>query len=127
MYLSVKLKNLFVGNADGDIESKKELFKDMFYKENKKYDEINNNWYKFIISGPKGSGKTILGQYIKKVYEDDGIQCKILKSDSIALSKLINIGKDSLDRSEIILFYKWFILVEISKIVLAKKLSYKDI
>lgn len=125
--MSVKLNDLFVGNADGDIESKKELFRDMFYKENKKYDEINNNWYKFIISGPKGSGKTILGQYIKKVYEDDGIQCKILKSDSIALSKLINIGKDSLDKSEIILFYKWFILVEISKIVLEKKLSPKDI
>lgn len=57
----VKLKDLFIGCADGETESQESLFKDMFYKDNQKYDEITNNWAKFIISGPKGSGKTILG------------------------------------------------------------------
>lgn len=125
--MTVKLKKLFIGKAAGEIESQEELFKDMFYKENRKYDEITNNWSKFIISGPKGSGKTILSRYIKKIYEEEHIQCEILKSDSITLNKLINIGKTSLDSAEVSIFYKWFILIELSKIIFSNKYKRKDI
>lgn len=123
----VKLNDLFIGCADGETEAQESLFKDMFYKDNQKYDEITNEWSKFIISGPKGSGKTILGRYIKKMYEDQNIKCKILKSDAITLNKLINLGKDSLESSEIIVFYRWFILLELSKLLFEKKLTHKDI
>lgn len=123
----VRLKNLFIGYADGETESQESLFKDMFYKNNQKYDEITNNWAKFIISGPKGSGKTILGRYIKKMCDEQNIKCKILKSDAIILNKLISLGKDSLESSEIIIFYRWFILLELSKLLFEKKLTHKDI
>lgn len=123
----VKLNEFFIGYADGETESQESLFKDMFYKDNQKYDEITNNWSKFIISGPKGSGKTILGRYIKEMYEEQNIKCKILKSDAITLNKLINLGRTSLDSSEVIIFYKWFILLELSKIIFKNKLTHKDI
>ena len=99
-----KLNDFFIGYADGETEAQESLFKDMFYKDNQKYEEITKNWVKFIISGPKGSGKTILSRYIKEIYEEQNIQCKILKNDSIILNQLINLGQTPSDSSEIIIF-----------------------
>jgi len=122
-----KLNDFFIGYADGETEAQESLFKDMFYKDNQKYEEITKNWVKFIISGPKGSGKTILSRYIKEIYEEQNIQCKILKNDSIILNQLINLGQTPSDSSEIIIFYKWFILLEFSKMIFNKKFTHKDI
>ena len=125
--MTTTLNDFFIGYADGETESQENLFKDMFYKDNQKYEEITGKWAKFIISGPKGSGKTILGRYIKAMYEDQDIQCNILKSDSITLNKLMNLGELALETSEITLFYKWFILLEFSKIIFSKKLKHSDL
>lgn len=125
--MTVLLKDLFIGKADGEIESQEESFKDMFYNESRHFEEITNDWSKFIVAGPKGSGKTILGRYSRKIYQEKGIDCEILKSNSITLNKLINIGRSNLESQEISIFYKWFILLEFSKIIKKSKLEYKDI
>ena len=87
--MKVLLKDLCLGFADGDTESSKDNFKDLFYTGNNKYDEITDNEMKFIISGQKGTGKTILGRYLEETYKEKGIECKIFNKNDITLIKLI--------------------------------------
>lgn len=47
----IKLKNIYFGRADGSQEAEDENFENLFYKGNKKYDLLNKNIDKFIISG----------------------------------------------------------------------------
>ena len=57
----IKLKDIFIGYADGETEanSQEHNFLDLFYTGNSKYEEICKI-NSFIISGRKGTGKTIL-------------------------------------------------------------------
>lgn len=55
--MAVYLKDLYIGTADGDTESNKKDFLDLFYTGNNKYDEITRDSMKFIICGKKGQGK----------------------------------------------------------------------
>lgn len=121
--MTVYLKDMFLGQADGEKESENGKFLEMFYTGNDKYKEITSNKYKYIITGPKGSGKTILSRYIEMNYNNSGILCRILKKDSITLSKLIDLGKDELDLDESSIFFEWFFITEISKIILENELT----
>lgn len=70
------LKDLFIGNIDGETEAARNDFEQLFYTKNSKFDEIMLPG-KFIISGRKGTGKTILAQYIyKKINERKKITAK---------------------------------------------------
>ena len=76
--MTVYLENMFLGQADGEKESENGKFLEMFYTGNDKYKEITNDKYKYIITGPKGSGKTILSRYIEMNYNKNEVLCKIL-------------------------------------------------
>ena len=121
------LSDIFLGNSDGEAESKNPDFMELFYKNNQ-YFEITQNRIKFIISGQKGTGKTILAKYIEKAYNDGGTNiCRILDRHDITLSRLIEIDDTYLDKDEIIIFYKWFILKEISNMIRGHRIKYKQI
>lgn len=115
--MTVYLKDLFLGSADGDDESSKDNFKDLFYTGNNKYNEIAYNSSKFIISGQKGTGKTILGRYLEEKYTEKGIECKIFNKNNITLTKLIEKRNDVLSNDESVAFFKWMIYLEIYKIL----------
>lgn len=121
--MTVYLENMFLGQADGEKESENGKFLEMFYTGNDKYKEITNDKYKYIITGPKGSGKTILSRYIEMNYNKNEVLCKILKKESITLSKLIDLGKEELDIDESSIFYEWFFITEIAKIILQNELT----
>jgi polynucleotide 5'-kinase involved in rRNA processing len=73
--MTVYLKDLYFGCADGDTESYKKDFLDLFYTGNNKYNEIANDPMKFIVYGQKGTGKTIMGRYIEKTYNKNHYCC----------------------------------------------------
>lgn len=115
--MDVLLKDLCLGFADGDTESNKDNFKDLFYTGNNKYDEITDSEMKFIISGQKGTGKTILGRYLEETYREKGIECKIFNKNDITLIKLIEKKNDVLSNDEAVHFFKWMIYSEIYKML----------
>lgn len=119
----VKLKDIFIGCSDGESESKKSIFVDLFYKNNK-YDETINNPMRFIISGQKGTGKTILAKYIEKTCTSSKSSAKIVNMSDINLQKLIELGYKEFDEFELTHFFRWFILTEFSKILVNNKLSH---
>ena len=59
---SIRLKDISVGYADGLKEANDEKFETIFYTENNKYHQLATNQSIFIISGKKGTGKTILAK-----------------------------------------------------------------
>lgn len=121
--MDVLLKDLCLGFADGDTESSKDNFKDLFYTGNNKYDEITDNEMKFIISGQKGTGKTILGRYLEETYKEKGVECKIFNKNDITLIKLIEKKNDILSNDEAVHFFKWMIYSEIYKMLKDIKLN----
>lgn len=115
--MTVYLKDLYLGYADGDTEANEGNFKDLFYTGNNKYDDITNNNMKFIIAGQKGTGKTILGRFIEEKYKEKGIECRIFNKNDLTLIKLIEKKNDVLSDDEAIHFFKWMIYYEIFKIL----------
>ena len=55
MSVTVKLSEISVGKSSGETESEIEFFKDMFYKDNLKFENIND-FSNFVICGRKGTG-----------------------------------------------------------------------
>ncbi|KEI09283.1 hypothetical protein Z957_05090 [Clostridium sp. K25] len=119
--MTVKLNDLYFGYADGDTESSRKNFLDLFYTGNYKYQELTENKMKFIITGRKGTGKTILGRYVEKTYNKKGIKCKMFNKNELALIKLIEKSNDKLNSDEIIPFFKWFIYWEIYNLLINKQ------
>ncbi|NFO48669.1 hypothetical protein FDB40_17615 [Clostridium botulinum] len=125
--MTVSLKELYFGCADGDTESNKKDFLDLFYTGNNKYDEIANDPMKFIVYGQKGTGKTIMGRYIEKNYNKNKINCKIFNKDDITLAKLIEKNDGLLSSDEAVPLFKWIIYYKIYQVIENVNLHYKFI
>ena len=123
----IKLKTLSVGYADGETESESSDydFTDLFYTKNLKVEEIMKPT-SYIISGRKGTGKTILAKYVKVKQEEE---YKILSSqyinlpDDIKQEEFIERNYNAIKEDEYNLFPKFYILRTIAKLILSKKIS----
>jgi hypothetical protein len=114
----VELKNLFIGNIDGEVESTRENFEQLFYTKNSKYNQIINS-NRFIISGRKGTGKTILSKYIyKQLNKENNVDCRIFTRHDFKLQQLIDLEYRTLQSDELVLFWKWTFLVQLGKSIL---------
>lgn len=110
MSVTVKLSEISVGKSSGETESEIEFFKDMFYKDNLKFENIND-FSNFVICGRKGTGKSLLALYYKdqKEIEKNNTFVKHLKM------KILNARQETIDlglNPEIeyrILFQEYFI------------------
>ena len=118
---NITLKDIYFGRADGSQEAEEKNFENLFYKGNKKYDLLNEDIDKFIISGRKGTGKTILAKYFEKEKNKENIPTKILNKRELILKIYLEKGKYELDRQESELFIEYTLLCEIAKIVLENK------
>lgn len=114
----VPLKDLFIGYIDGEFEAARDDFEQLFYKKNSKFDEIMRP-EKFIITGRKGTGKTILAKYIhKKINENPKSYCEISTKSDFTLRKLIDLQYRELKDEELSHFWKWTFLLQLSQSIL---------
>lgn len=125
--MEVSLKDIYFGRADGSQEAEEERFEDLFYKGNNKYDLLCDDINKFIISGKKGTGKTILAKYFEKEKNKDKIPTKILNKRELVLNIYLEKGQYELDREETELFIEYTLLCEISKVMLEHKRKFVHI
>lgn len=123
----IKLKDIFIGYADGETEanSQEHNFLDLFYTGNSKYEEICKI-NSFIISGRKGTGKTILAQYVIHVSNDKykNLISKYIKlPNDIKEYEFIEKNYSDISEEEYNLFIKYYILRALAAIVINNKVS----
>ena len=75
--INFNLDDIYIGKADDESESTNSKFMDMFYTGNNKVKELIDK-SKFIISGRKGTGKTVLARYfLKKESSERKLLCSV--------------------------------------------------
>ena len=82
-----KLSNIKIGYADGEKEAAENDFSDLFYTNNNKYNDLLSK-HKFIVSGRKGTGKTILAKYYQRTNSDGSTIIDYSKLNNISLHEL---------------------------------------
>lgn len=117
----VRLKNIFIGDPDGLAEARKDKFNEFFYKKNKKYEELYNNCNKFIVTGRKGTGKTLLAKYYEMQMKIEGGTAKYIDKDQVLFRQLQAIGNGDIPQRERAVFILYAILREVSGLLLAQE------
>lgn len=117
----VTLGNIFVGDPDGLAEARKDKFGEYFYKKNKKYEELRRNQGKFIVTGRKGTGKTLLAKYYEMQSQKDGILIEYIDKDKVLFRQLQSIGNGDIPQRERGVFIHYAIIREIWALVLKNK------
>ena len=64
----VKLKDLYMGLPDGEVEARDKRFQELFFDPNNKYNEIINSNEKFLIIGSKGTNKWLYFSIVQMVF-----------------------------------------------------------
>jgi hypothetical protein len=118
---TVQLGTIYIGSIDGETESSRENFEELFYTKNSKYNEIMKP-EKFMITGRKGTGKTILARYLKKKISSKKNQvCRIYNKDDFKLQKLIDIQNRGLPDEELSIFWRWLLLKQLADVLIDSK------
>lgn len=114
----IRLKDIFIGKSDGLSESARDDFEKLFYKGNNSYTSLVTDESKFIISGRKGTGKTILAKYYEKEQINKGMIASFSNANDVLLSQLIEIEGENLDNYKISAFVKYVIYYELAKLII---------
>ncbi|WP_341201110.1 P-loop ATPase, Sll1717 family [Planomicrobium okeanokoites] len=121
MSTHIPLKEIYIGNIDGEEESSRTNFEQLFYTKNSKFNDIMRP-EKFIITGRKGTGKTILANYIvKKINENKKSYSRVLRKNDFKLQKLIDLEYRELKEDDRSLFWKWFFLLQFGKVLVEER------
>ena len=116
---NTKLKDMYLGVPDGATEAQNEIFQELFYDPNNKYDELMGSSEKFLVIGSKGTGKTYLANYVitkspkKRMTE-------MVDATNFSIYKLSNLYDIELTGDMAYALCKWFLLDKISHLLLDK-------
>ncbi|MBL0739874.1 P-loop ATPase, Sll1717 family [Chryseolinea lacunae] len=117
--MDFKISDIYIGVNDGKKEALyKSDFEKYFIDYNNMYDEVLKP-EKYLILGQKGSGKTILAQYIKKQSKINALWfCDIKSFKDFRFHELVHLKTNDIAPNEYSAIWRWIILVELSKQIL---------
>ncbi len=112
-----KLSQIFIGYNDGKKEAKfRNDFEQFYFNYNKNYDKILSP-DKFLLLGKKGTGKSLLGEYIKKKASTDSTWfCEISSYKQFKFHELTHLQTRDIKPNEYIAIWEWILLLEIGKL-----------
>ncbi|MFC5702779.1 P-loop ATPase, Sll1717 family [Cohnella faecalis] len=122
------LNDIFLGKNDGKKEaSYRPDFENYFYDHNKIYHKVMQN-EKYLVLGRKGTGKSILGEFIKKKAQNDAEWfCNLCSYKEFQFHELVNLKNGDIKPNEYISIWEWVILLELAKLCLENEnLSYSE-
>lgn len=113
------LKDFYIGNNDGKKEALyKADFEKYFYDYNRIYETAMFK-EKFLILGRKGTGKSLLAEFIyKQSQKDSNWFCQICSYKEFKFHELILLKNDDITPNEYISIWEWVILLELGKLCL---------
>lgn len=119
MILLFKVSQIFLGENDGKKEA---LYHSDFINYYFNYDNIYEKTLEpktYLVLGKKGTGKTLLAEYIKKKAKDNyGWFCTISSYKSFRFHELRTLASRDIKPNEYMSIWEWILLMEISKLLL---------
>lgn len=114
-----RLKDIFLGLNDGKKEALyKEDFERFFFDYQNMYEQAVSK-EKFLILGRKGSGKTILAEYVRKRAESDPCHfCEIRSYKDFRFHELMQLKSRDIPPNEYICIWEWVILLDLARLTL---------
>ncbi|WP_282145754.1 P-loop ATPase, Sll1717 family [Alteromonas stellipolaris] len=112
----LKLEDIYLGENDGKKEAiYRNDFERYFIDIDNNYEKLQQDKY-FLVLGRKGSGKTYLGQYIKKKAESDPVHfCDVSSYKDFKFQELIQLQSGDITPNEYYEIWRWLILLDIGK------------
>lgn len=109
-----KIADLFIGYNDGKKEAERRSgFEQYYFNYNGLYEKILQN-DKFLLLGKKGTGKSILGEYINKQASlQSNWFCKIASYKEFRFHELKTLRTNDIKPNEYIAVWEWIILLQI--------------
>lgn len=120
MVIQVPVSKIDFGKNDGKNEAEKDNFFELFYDGNENYEKLNRDNY-YLITGSKGSGKTLLANYFAKNKEKNK-NCVVdtLYAVDFIEEKLLSFSKSPIAKEELTIFWKYVYLRNIGKLICKK-------
>ena len=116
---SIIIGDLEIGEADSRTEINKKGKNYYYYDGLKMYDKIKNNNSIYLISGRKGSGKSALVSKFHEYCLEKNILSKFIENNSLLSKMLSEVKLENISNTQLLIcFYKYMILIEISKMIL---------
>ena len=117
-YIKYKIGDIFLGEADGEDEA---LTQSNFHEFYYDYDGIIRKVMqplKYLILGKKGTGKTLLGEYINlKLNEENKSISKIIPFNDFRMHMLRELKSEDVPPNEYIPIWHYIILIELAKLI----------
>lgn len=113
-----KISDIYLGVNDGKKEALyRDDFENYFIEYNNNYKEILKP-EKYLIIGRKGSGKTILAEYVRKQSQlDSNWFCDIKSYKDFRFHELVNFKTNDISPNEYSAIWRWIVLIDIAKLL----------
>lgn len=109
------------GKADGKKESRKSNFESLFYDGDGYYYDLCDD-DKYLIVGRKGTGKSLLTRYFKKMKEKESFNyCEIVEINKFLRKKLKTFDYESIKNQEMSTFWRYIFLTELARMIRNQK------
>ncbi|CAG36742.1 P-loop ATPase, Sll1717 family [Desulfotalea psychrophila] len=116
----LRLQDVYLGENDGKKEAVyRSDFERYFVDIDDNYEKLKQDKY-FLVLGRKGSGKTYLGQYVKRMSSKDPLHfCEISSYKDFKFQELIQLKSGDITPNEYYEIWRWLLLLDIGKHCLA--------
>ena len=113
------ISSIYLGNPDGEDEALENPEFDKFFFNYNKIIEKSLRPLKYLILGKKGTGKTLLCEYLNKsLNEKKDSYCELVAFNEFRIHMLRQLKIEDTPANEFIPIWKYVILIELTKVVL---------
>ncbi|QEM68565.1 hypothetical protein FO488_10540 [Geobacter sp. FeAm09] len=114
----LKLSDIYLGVNDGKKEARyKADFEKYFFDYNNLHEHVLDPAV-FLILGRKGSGKTILAEYIKKTCSGPTFFIDIRSYKDFRFHELVHLKSGDISPNEYFAIWEWVMLLDLAKIII---------
>ena len=117
--MSYQLKDIFLGLTDGKKEALQRPDFDNFFYNYEQIAEKSLNPMTYIVLGKKGTGKSLLGEYIvKKTNNKDNFSSALISFKEFRFHELRELKSRDVAPNEYISIWTWILLIEFIRVIL---------